>query len=319
MALLESVPNVSEGRDAGLVAAIGEAFCSAGAALVDVHRDPWHHRSVFTLLGEGAALADGLVAGLALARARIDLAGHEGAHPRVGVVDVVPLVALAPEDEAAADAAALPVAERAGAELGLPVFLYGAALGGPAARLLPRGRRRRAASTRRRRRASAGVRPGPGRRAKRSGARGIAHAARGVQRGARRTARGRAGGRGRGAGLVGRAARRAGARSAAGRRHASRSRRTWSTSEATAPHALVERIVAEAGRRGVAVGCGGARRPPPGGERRGGCGGGGRRPAARRRAADGRGARGGGAAPCGFRASSRTASSSGTSRRLASG
>ena len=125
MALLESVPNVSEGRDAGLVAAIGEALCSAGAALVDVHRDPWHHRSVFTLLGEGAALADGLVAGLALARARIDLAGHEGAHPRVGVVDVVPLVALAPEDEAAADVVALQVAERAGAELGLPVFLYG--------------------------------------------------------------------------------------------------------------------------------------------------------------------------------------------------
>ena len=125
MALLEAVPNVSEGRDARLVAALGEAFASGGAALVDVHRDPWHHRSVFTLLGEARTLVDGLVAGIAFARERIDLTRHRGAHPRVGVVDVVPLVALAREDEQAADDAARAVASRVGEDLGLPAFLYG--------------------------------------------------------------------------------------------------------------------------------------------------------------------------------------------------
>jgi glutamate formiminotransferase / 5-formyltetrahydrofolate cyclo-ligase len=125
MALLESVPNVSEGRDAGLVAALGEAFGSGGAALVDVHRDRWYHRSVFTLLGGAAALVDGLVAGIALACDQIDLTRHRGAHPRVGAVDVVPLVALTPKDEPAADAAARVVASRVAEELGLPVFLYG--------------------------------------------------------------------------------------------------------------------------------------------------------------------------------------------------
>jgi glutamate formiminotransferase / 5-formyltetrahydrofolate cyclo-ligase len=125
MALLESVPNVSEGRDAGLVAAIGEAFASADAVLADVHSDPWHHRGVFTLLGPGPALVDGLVEGIALALDRVDLTRHRGAHPRVGAVDVVPLVALAPEAESSADEAALAVAERVGTELVMPVFLYG--------------------------------------------------------------------------------------------------------------------------------------------------------------------------------------------------
>ena len=125
MALLESVPNVSEGRDARLVTAIGEALASGGAALLDVHSDAWHHRSVFTLLGDAPALVDGLVEGIALARAAVDLTRHRGAHPRVGAVDVVPLVALEPADDATADAAALAVAERIGAELALPVFLYG--------------------------------------------------------------------------------------------------------------------------------------------------------------------------------------------------
>ena len=253
MALLESVPNVSEGRAAGLVAAIGEALCSAGAALVDVHRDPWHHRSVFTLLGEGAALADGLVAGLALARARIDLAGHEGAHPRVGVVDVVPLVALAPEDEAAADVVALQVAERAGAELGLPVFLYGR---------LSEGRwpafYRAGGVDELRRRVDAGeLRPafGPERVDARSGAvlvgsrmplvafnvvlDGPLEVAREVAAAVRASSGGLRGVQALGLQL--------------GDGRVQVSTNVVDVS-ATAPHALVERIVAEAGRRGVAAG-----------------------------------------------------------------
>ena len=125
MALLESVPNVSEGRDAVLVSAIGAAFATAGAELVDTHMDARHHRSVFTLLGDARALEDGLLEGIALARRGIDLTRHAGAHPRVGVVDVVPLVALAPDERDRACETALSVARRVGDELGLPVFLYG--------------------------------------------------------------------------------------------------------------------------------------------------------------------------------------------------
>ena len=121
---LESVPNVSEGRDAAAVEAIGAAFGGA-ARLLDVHSDADHNRSVYTLVGSAAELADALVAGIAAARERVDLRRHEGAHPRIGAVDVVPIVPLAPADLPRACEAALALAERIAAELALPVFLYG--------------------------------------------------------------------------------------------------------------------------------------------------------------------------------------------------
>jgi glutamate formiminotransferase len=121
---LESVPNFSEGRDRETIAAIGDAL-AAHARLLDVHSDADHHRSVFTLVGDEAELADALVAGVTCARDRIDLRRHEGAHPRVGAADIVPIVPLVPEEIARAREAALHVAERIGAETGLPVFLYG--------------------------------------------------------------------------------------------------------------------------------------------------------------------------------------------------
>lgn len=121
----ESVPNVSEGRDAAVVAAIGDAFASAGARLVDVHVDADHHRSVFTLLGDDRAVEDGLLAGVAEAARRIDLRRHDGVHPRVGATDVVPIVPLARGDVGRAETVARAVARRIGVELDLPVFLYG--------------------------------------------------------------------------------------------------------------------------------------------------------------------------------------------------
>jgi glutamate formiminotransferase len=120
---LESVPNVSEGRDPAAIEAIGEAF-AASARLLDVHSDPDHHRSVFTLVGEDDALVESLAAGVARAVELVDLRAHQGAHPRVGAVDVVPLVPLRPEDEPRARATALALADRLG-ELGLPVLFYG--------------------------------------------------------------------------------------------------------------------------------------------------------------------------------------------------
>ncbi|MDQ2968903.1 MAG: glutamate formimidoyltransferase [Actinomycetota bacterium] len=121
---LESVPNFSEGRDAGTIEALRSAL-SAHADVLDVHSDADHNRSVFTLVGDDSSLVEALLAGVACARDRIDLRGHEGAHPRIGAADVVPIVALGPKDRERARNCALRLADRIGAELGLPVFLYG--------------------------------------------------------------------------------------------------------------------------------------------------------------------------------------------------
>jgi glutamate formiminotransferase/glutamate formiminotransferase/formiminotetrahydrofolate cyclodeaminase len=121
---LEAVPNFSEGRDRDTIEAIADAL-GHGARLLDVHSDPDHNRSVFTLVGDDASLVDALIAGVACARDRIDLRRHEGAHPRIGAADVVPVVPLIPEDMERARAAASEVARRIGDELALPVFLYG--------------------------------------------------------------------------------------------------------------------------------------------------------------------------------------------------
>jgi glutamate formiminotransferase len=121
---LESVPNFSEGRDRATIAALAAAL-SGSAELLDVHSDPDHNRSVFTLVGDEEGLVAALVAGVACARERIDLQRHEGAHPRIGAADIVPLVAVDPADAERARACALVVAGRIGAELQLPVFLYG--------------------------------------------------------------------------------------------------------------------------------------------------------------------------------------------------
>ena len=121
---LESVPNFSEGRDAGTIEALRSAL-SAHADVLDVHADADHNRSVFTLVGDDTSLVESLLAGIACARERIDLRRHEGAHPRIGAADVVPIVALEPSDRDRAQDCALRLADRIGNELGLAVFLYG--------------------------------------------------------------------------------------------------------------------------------------------------------------------------------------------------
>ncbi len=126
---LESVPNFSEGRDRATIDALAEALGSR-ARLLDVHADEDHNRSVFTLVGSEDELTAALLDGIACARDRIDLRRHEGAHPRIGAADVVPIIPLVPEDLERARATALRLAERVGEELGLPVFLYGELAGG---------------------------------------------------------------------------------------------------------------------------------------------------------------------------------------------
>src|SRR3954447_392459 len=90
--LLLAVPNVSEGRDRAILEAIGAAFAGAGARVLDLHADPDHHRAVFTLAGEPRGPHPAVAAGARAAVERIDLGAHVGVHPRVGAVDVAPIV-----------------------------------------------------------------------------------------------------------------------------------------------------------------------------------------------------------------------------------
>jgi glutamate formiminotransferase len=120
---LESVPNFSEGRDATTIRALEEALV-AHAQLLDVHADADHNRSVFTVVGGDDELITALLAAIACARERIDLRTHEGAHPRIGAADIVPIVPIQPADGVRAREIALRLAERIGSELELPVFLY---------------------------------------------------------------------------------------------------------------------------------------------------------------------------------------------------
>jgi glutamate formiminotransferase / 5-formyltetrahydrofolate cyclo-ligase len=119
--MLECVVNVSEGRRHDVIDAIAGACRSS---LLDVHSDPDHHRSVFTLMGPGAPDAEDAARALARAAAdRVDISIHDGVHPRFGAVDVVPFVALDDDAGAAVDAARA-FAEWIAGELAVPAFLY---------------------------------------------------------------------------------------------------------------------------------------------------------------------------------------------------
>ncbi len=128
---LLAAPNVSEGRDRQKIAAIAEAFTASGdARLLDVHSDPDHHRSVYTLAGYAGQLSSALLAGTRAGIERIDVGigrdpANIGQHPHVGAVDVVPVVYLDRAQRGAACAEALVVASEIGDGLAVPVFLYG--------------------------------------------------------------------------------------------------------------------------------------------------------------------------------------------------
>jgi glutamate formiminotransferase len=120
---LVAVPNVSEGRDEAALDAMSKAFATHAEVL---HRssDIDHHRAVFFLAGAPGELHRALAAGAAMAAERIDLRDHDGLHPRVGALDVAPVVYLEEAQRGAAIAEALLAADAIGAA-GIPVFLYG--------------------------------------------------------------------------------------------------------------------------------------------------------------------------------------------------
>jgi glutamate formiminotransferase len=121
---LEAVPNFSEGRDRLTIDGIREALAEYSRVL-DVHSDPDHNRSVYTVVGSEEELVAALLGGIETARELIDLRRQEGAHPRIGAADVVPIVPIRDDDAERARTAALELARRVGEELALPVFLYG--------------------------------------------------------------------------------------------------------------------------------------------------------------------------------------------------
>jgi glutamate formiminotransferase len=136
--VLECVINVSEGRDMARLRAIAQA---CGPSLVDVHADPDHHRSVFTLAGPGGRdAAQGARALAAAVAEQCSIVGHEGEHPRFGALDVVPFVALGGTKVERAQAAeeARAFGEWWAREFAVPVFLYDDA--DPEGRDLPNAR-----------------------------------------------------------------------------------------------------------------------------------------------------------------------------------
>lgn len=143
MPLVECVPNFSEGRDAAVLQAIEAAITGvAGVHLLDVHRDRWHHRAVFTFIGAPDPVVEAAYQAMAAAAARIDLARHVGEHPRLGATDVVPFVPLQGITLTECAQLARRLAARAGHELGIPIFLYGEAASAPDRRSLSSIRRR---------------------------------------------------------------------------------------------------------------------------------------------------------------------------------
>ncbi len=140
--VFECVVNVSEGRDTATLARLAAA---AGETLLDLHRDPDHHRAVLTLAGTADAVTTGTKSLATAVVDALDLGPHAGAHPRLGVLDVVPFVpyalgSAAPRDLTGAVALRDDFARWLGTGLGVPAFLYGPLPGG-GVRLLPEVRR----------------------------------------------------------------------------------------------------------------------------------------------------------------------------------
>lgn len=134
-AVLEAVPNFSEGRDARVIEAIVDAVTRAGAEVLDWSADPDHNRSVVTMVGVQDVVERATFEAARVAVERIDLSRHEGVHPRIGALDVLPFVPLAGTEMSEATASAHRVGRRIAEELGVPVYFYGQASEPPGRRL----------------------------------------------------------------------------------------------------------------------------------------------------------------------------------------
>lgn len=129
--VLEAVPNISEGRDVAKVRRLVDLVRAVGVDVLDASSDPDHHRSVLTFIGEPSAVEEAAFVVARFAVEHIDLRTHEGIHPRVGALDVLPFVPLHDLIMADAVASAKRVGARIASELDVPVYLYGEASSPP--------------------------------------------------------------------------------------------------------------------------------------------------------------------------------------------
>jgi len=123
--LVECVPNFSEGRDRNIMEKIVEPFrAKEGVKLLDYQSDKDHNRMVVTVVGQPAPLKQAVVAAVGKAVELIDLRKHEGQHPRMGAVDVVPFIPIKNMQMAETIDLSREVAAEISASYDLPVFLY---------------------------------------------------------------------------------------------------------------------------------------------------------------------------------------------------
>ena len=136
MAIIECVPNISEGRRQDVLDACADAIRNAGVRLLDVKPDAAHNRTVYTFAGEAAPVKAAVLALFSTALAHIDLRQHAGEHPRLGAVDVVPFIPIEGATMADCVALAKDTGEAVARAHNLPVFLYEDAASTPARRNL---------------------------------------------------------------------------------------------------------------------------------------------------------------------------------------
>jgi glutamate formiminotransferase / 5-formyltetrahydrofolate cyclo-ligase len=137
VAIIESIPNVSEGRRPEVIERLAEAIrATPGVRLLDYSSDPSHNRSVYTLVGDADGVKRATLALFEQAVAAIDLRTHRGEHPRLGAVDVVPFVPIEGITMAECVALAQEVGAAVADRFGVPVFLYEEAAANPARRNL---------------------------------------------------------------------------------------------------------------------------------------------------------------------------------------
>jgi glutamate formiminotransferase len=140
--MIECIPNFSEGRRGEVIDAIVASITGVpGTAVLDIHADADHNRSVITFAGRAEAVAEAAFQAVRTAAALIDMSQHHGEHPRVGATDVLPFVPLAGATLAECVALARAVGQRIGEELGIPIYLYEAAATRPDRVALPNLRR----------------------------------------------------------------------------------------------------------------------------------------------------------------------------------
>ena len=123
--IMECVPNFSEGRDKSKIERIVDSFRGKeGVKLLDYSSDADHNRSVVTVAGEPEALKRAVIEAIGRAVALIDLTQHQGQHPRMGAVDVVPFIPIKNVSMEEAVTLSREVAQTVGEQFLLPVFLY---------------------------------------------------------------------------------------------------------------------------------------------------------------------------------------------------